>query len=145
MLVNASSGARAAILASVGESDAAAEVERTIERYNEAWNAHDLDAIVALHAPGMVFENHTAGERVEGDDVRGHIARIFESWPDLAFRGRRLYARDGLVVNEWTATATDREGRRLEWDGVDVFPFENGLIARKDVYSSSHAPRVLSS
>ena len=125
-------------------SDAAAELERTIERYNDAWNAHDVDAIVAFHAPGMVFENHTAGERVEGDDVRAHIARIFENWPDLAFRGRRLYAREGLVVSEWTATATARDGRGLEWDGVDLFPFEDGLIARKDVYSSSHAPRVLS-
>ena len=125
--------------------DSAAEVERTVERYNEAWNAHDVGAIVALHAPGMVFENHTAGERVEGDAVGPHIARIFENWPDLAFRGRRLYARDGLVVSEWTATATDKDGRRLEWDGVDLFPFEDGLIARKDVYSSSHNPRVLGS
>lgn len=115
-----------------------------IERYNDAWNAHDVDAIVRFHAAGMVFENHTAGERVEGDRVGSHIARIFENWPDLTFRGRRLYARDGLVVSEWTATATDREGRRLEWDGIDVFPFENGLILRKDVYSSSHRPRVLS-
>jgi len=54
-----------------------------------------------------------------------------------------LYARDGLVVSEWTATATNSAGQRVEWDGVDVFPFENGLILRKDVYSSSHAPRVL--
>lgn len=123
--------------------DAAGELERTIERYNEAWNAHDVTAIVALHAPGMVFENHTAGERVEGDEVAEHIARIFENWPDLSFRGRRLYVRDGLVVNEWTATATDRGGRRLEWDGVDLFPFEGGLILRKDVYSASHNPRVL--
>ncbi|MEX2614139.1 MAG: nuclear transport factor 2 family protein, partial [Gaiellaceae bacterium] len=119
------------------ERDSTAELERAIERYNDAWNAHDVDAIVALHAPGMVFENHTAAERVEGDDVRGHIARIFENWPDLAFRGRRLYVRDGVVVNEWTASATDGDGRRLEWDGVDIFPFENGLILRKDVYSSS--------
>jgi steroid delta-isomerase-like uncharacterized protein len=128
----------------VSERNAAAEVERTIERYNDAWNAHDVDAIVALHAPGMVFENHTAGERVEGDEVHAHIARILANWPDLALRGRRLYARDGLVVSEWTATGTDSSGRLLEWDGVDVFPFEAGLIARKDVYSSSHAPRVLS-
>jgi len=127
----------------VDERDSSAELERTIERYNEAWNAHDVRAIVAMHAPGMVFENHTAGERVEGDDVAGHIARIFENWPDLTFRGRRLYTREGLVVNEWTATATDREGRRLEWDGVDVFPFEDGLILRKDVYSSAHRARVL--
>jgi ketosteroid isomerase-like protein len=123
--------------------DEAPALERTIERYNEAWNAHDVDTIVGFHAAGMVFENHTAGERVVGDEVGPHIARIFENWPDLAFRGRRLYARDGLVVSEWTATATDSDGRRLEWDGVDVFPFENGLIQRKDVYSSSHRPRVL--
>jgi ketosteroid isomerase-like protein len=125
-------------------TDSAAELERTIERYNEAWNAHDLDAIVSFHAPGMVFENHTAGERAEGDHVRDHIGRIFANWPDLTFRGRRLYARDGLVVSEWTATATDGDGRRLEWDGIDVFPFENGLILRKDVYSAGHRPRVLS-
>ena len=124
-------------------ADPVGELEALIERYNEAWNAQDLDAILALHAPGMVFENHTAGERVEGDAVGPHIAAIFERWPDLSFRGRQLYVRDDLVVNEWTATATDGEGRRLEWDGVDLFPFEGGLIARKDVYSSSHRPRVL--
>jgi ketosteroid isomerase-like protein len=123
--------------------DSAAELERTIERYNDAWNNHDVGAIVAFHAPGMVFENHTAGERVEGADVGPHIARIFENAPDLAFRGRRLYTRDGLVVSEWTATMTNQDGRRVEWDGIDVFPFEDGLILRKDVYSSSHKPRVL--
>ena len=125
------------------ELDSAAALEKTIERYNDAWNAHDVDAIVSFHAPGMVFENHTAGERVEGADVGPHISRIFENAPDLAFRGRRLYTRDGLVVSEWTATATNEAGDRVEWDGIDVFPFENGLILRKDVYSSSHRARVL--
>jgi ketosteroid isomerase-like protein len=132
-----------AILAAVADLDDAADLEELIGRYDAAWNAHDVDAIVALHAPGMVFENHTAGERVEGDAVGPHIARIFENWPDLAFRSRRRYVRDGLVVSEWTATATDGDGRRLEWDGVDLFPCRDGLVERKDVYSSSHRPRVL--
>jgi ketosteroid isomerase-like protein len=127
----------------VDPRDAAAELEKTIERYNAAWNAHDVKTILALHAPGMVFQNHTAGDCVEGDAVGPHIAGIFERNPDLSFTGRRLYARDGLVVSEWTATATNRAGERVEWDGIDVFPFENGLILRKDVYSSSHDPRVL--
>ena len=135
----------AAILAPVGELESAAALEELIGRYDAAWNAHDVDAIVAFHAPEMVFENHTAGERVEGDEVGPHIAQIFENWPDLAFRNRRLYARDGVVVSEWTATATDPDGRRLEWDGVDVFPFQDGLILRKDVYSSAHRARVLDS
>ena len=132
--------AGAAILAAV---DAVA-LGDVIERYDAAWNAHDLDTILALHAPGMVFENHTAGEIAEGDEVGPHIAQIFENWPDLAFRGRRQLVRDGLVVSEWTASATDSGGRRLEWDGVDIFSFEGGLVSRKDIYSAAHRARVLS-
>jgi steroid delta-isomerase-like uncharacterized protein len=125
------------------------ELRKAIDRYNEAWNAHDLDAIVAMHAPDMVFENHTAGESAEGDRVRGHIAAIFDTWPDIAFSTRRLYLGPDLVVQEWTATAThgstmrrgdlvaEPTGTRVEWDGVDVIPFEGGLVKRKDVYSDS--------
>ena len=35
-----------------------------------------LDAIVAMHAPNMVFANHTAGESATGEEVRAHIASI---------------------------------------------------------------------
>jgi steroid delta-isomerase-like uncharacterized protein len=129
--------------------DGAAALKEAISRYNAAWNAHDLDAIMAMHAPDMVFENHTAGEVAEADAVRGHIGAIFESWPDIEFSSRRLYVRDGLVVQEWTATAThvktmrrgdlvaEPTGKRIEWKGLDVIPFEDGLVKRKDVYSDS--------
>ncbi len=120
-----------------------------IERYNEAWNAHDLDAIMAMHAADMVFENHTAGESASGPAAGAHISSIFETWPDIEFRTRRLYVRPGLVVQEWTAGAThsntmrrgelvaEPTGRRVEWEGLDVIPFEDGLVKRKDVYSDS--------
>jgi steroid delta-isomerase-like uncharacterized protein len=132
-----------------GERDSAGELDRVIARYNDAWNAHDLDAIMGMHTPDMVFANHTAGESAEGEAVRGHIGAIFETWPDIAFTTRRLYVRDGLVVQEWTAAAThsrtmrrgeivaEPTGRRVEWDGLDVIPFEDGLVKRKDVYSDS--------
>jgi steroid delta-isomerase-like uncharacterized protein len=131
--------------------DAEHRLRATIDRYNDAWNCHDVDAIVAMHAPDMVFENHTAGERADGPKVREHVAAIFAAWPDIAFTTRRLYVRDDLVVQEWTATATHTHelrrgdlvappsGRRLEWAGMDVIPFENGLVKRKDVYSDSIA------
>jgi ketosteroid isomerase-like protein len=119
----------------------AESLRELIALYDDAWNRQDVDAIVAMHAPDFVFHNWTANERVEGDAVREHIARIFRNTPSLRFRSRRLYARDGLVVSEWTASA-ERDRKRVEWDGVDVIPFERGLIKRKDVYSSSHAPRA---
>jgi len=116
-----------------------------IAAYDDAWNRQDVEAISSLHAPDVVFHNHTAGERVEGRDaVAAHIAGIFERWPTLRFSGRGQRAGEDFVVSEWTASATHPDdGRRLEWDGIDVFPFRDGLIARKDVYSSSATPRVL--
>jgi steroid delta-isomerase-like uncharacterized protein len=129
--------------------DSEEALREAIDRYNVAWNAHDLDAIVAMHAPDMVFDNHTAGESATGDDVRAHIGAIFETWPDIEFTTRRLYVREGLVVQEWTAAATHAKtmrrgdlvaeptGRRVVWDGIDSIPFENGLVKRKDVYSDS--------
>jgi ketosteroid isomerase-like protein len=108
-----------------------------ISAYDDAWNRHDLDAICALHAPGMVFENHTAGERAEGDAVRAHIAAIFANWPDLRFEGRKTYVGADFVVSEWTAQATHPDGVQLRWEGVDLFPIRAGLILRKDVYSNA--------
>jgi len=133
----------------MGETDGIEALSAAIDRYNEAWNAHDVDAIVAMHAADMVFANHTAGESASGEEVRGHIASIFESWPDLRFETRRLYVREGLVVQEWTATATHTKpmrrgeieappsGRTISWDGIDSIPFAEGKVKRKDVYSDS--------
>jgi steroid delta-isomerase-like uncharacterized protein len=130
-------------------ADSSKELKEKIDRYNEAWNAHDLDAIMSMHAADMVFENHTAGESASGEAARGHIGAIFETWPDIEFTTRRLYVRDGLVVQEWTATAThantmrrgdlvaEPTGKKVSWDGLDVIPFEDGLVKRKDVYSDS--------
>jgi steroid delta-isomerase-like uncharacterized protein len=124
-------------------------LHETIAAYNDAWNAHDVGLIGSMHAQDMVFENHTAGERAEGEGALTHIAGIFESWPDLAFETRRLYVRENLVVQEWTASAThvkrltrgeivaEPTGKRIEWNGMDVIPFEDGKVKRKDVYSDS--------
>jgi len=129
--------------------DSAEALREAIDRYNVAWNEHDLDTIMSMHAPDMVFDNHTAGESAEGEEARAHIGSIFETWPDINFTTRRLYVREGLVVQEWTAVAThantmrrgdlaaEPTGKRVEWDGLDVIPFEDGLVKRKDVYSDS--------
>ena len=119
------------------EERAALTLEDVIDAYNEAWNRHDLDAIVSFHAPGMVFQNYNAGEHAQGDAVRTHIGGIFENWPDLRFTGRSLYVGADFVVQEWTAHATHPSGTELTWEGVDIFPFKDGKILRKDVYSNA--------
>jgi taurine dehydrogenase small subunit len=122
-----------------------------IDRYDQAWNEQDVEAIMSMHTSDMVFENtsdmvfenHTRAVRAEGAAVRELLESTFTDQPDLRFRGRGRYVGDDFVVSEWRATATDADGPAIEWEGIDVFPFRDGLIARKDVYSGSHAPRLL--
>ncbi len=63
--------------------------------------------------------------------------------PISASRSARLYFAADAGVVEWTARGTAPDGRRLEWDGIDVINCRDGLITRNAVYSSGHAPRVL--
>jgi steroid delta-isomerase-like uncharacterized protein len=126
------------------------ELEAVIARYNDAWNRHDIDAILALHTDDAVFENHTSGGKGVGKvEIRALLEGIFATFPDLRFEGRRLYVRDDLVVQEWTATATHTKsitragktyppsGKKIAWNGMDVIPMRGGLVARKDVYADS--------
>jgi ketosteroid isomerase-like protein len=119
------------------------DIQKLIELHDAAWNDKDLDAAMASYTDDIVFQNHTAGEAAVAGQaaVRAHIAGIFERWPDMRFSSRRLYLSPEFCTSEWTARATAPDGRRLEWDGVDVLPVRDGLIARKDVYSTSHIPR----
>jgi steroid delta-isomerase-like uncharacterized protein len=124
------------------------ELQEFIDRYNDAWNAHDVEAIVAMHTEDSVFENHTTGDVNVGREAVGQaITSIFGVFPDLMFEARRQYIRENLVVQEWTARGTHRgtmtrsgmevppTGRTVEYRGMDVIPIRDGLVARKDVYS----------
>jgi len=127
-----------------------AELQDFIDRYNAAWNAHDVDAIVSMHTDDSVFENHVTGDvNVGREEIGRAITGIFAVFPDLNFEGRRTYIRKDLVVQEWTARGTHEgpmrrsgievapTGRTVEYRGMDVIPIRDGLVARKDVYSDS--------
>jgi steroid delta-isomerase-like uncharacterized protein len=130
--------------------DSSLRLEAVIDRYCTAWNCHDVDAILALHTDDAVFENHTSGGIARGKlQIRELIDGVFETFPDLHFATRRAYFGKSVAVLEWTATATHANpvargtqtfpptGKTLSWDGLDVLPLRDGLIARKDVYADS--------
>jgi len=132
------------------ENLARPSLQAILESYGAAWNCHDVDAILALHTEDAVFENHTSGGIAVGKrQIRELIDSVFATFPDLRFATRRTYFGEGVAVFEWTATATHAKpiargertfpptGKTLAWDGMDVLPIRDGLIARKDVYADS--------
>ena len=87
-----------------------------IDRYDQAWNEQDVEAIMSMHTSDMVFENHTRAVRAEGAAVRELLESTFTDQPDLRFRGRGRYVGDDFVVSEWrrpprTPTAPPSSGK----------------------------------
>jgi ketosteroid isomerase-like protein len=121
------------------------DVSVLVERYRAGWFGHELETIMAVVSDDVVFHNVTTGERVEGAAAfRAHVAAIHNRWPDLAFEEHAVYFAADTGVAEWTARGTAPDGRRIEWDGIDVINCRDGRITRNAVYSSGHTPRVLS-
>jgi len=115
-----------------------------VEAYRDAWVAHDLDGLLGLVTPDVVFHNYTAGERVEGaENFREHVHSIVTRWPDTRFAERRVHVGDDFACVEWTARATRADGRTVEWDGLDILEFRDEWVSANYVYSTSAAPRVL--
>lgn len=120
------------------------DVRQLLDEYRAAWLAHDIEGIVALVAPDVVYENLTTGVHVEGADAfRAHVVETHERWPDFTFDEHAFYVAGDTGVSEWTARVTGPEGRRLEWDGVDLVTCRDGRVVRNAVYSTANAPRSL--
>jgi steroid delta-isomerase-like uncharacterized protein len=135
------------------QTEATTEIRELAQRYGEAWNSQDLDAIMDLHTDDSVFVAHAAGTPpAEGNEaVRGAFAGYLELLPDIKFTERALHVGDDHWVLESTMSGTvaqaiqvdgeelgDR-GARVEVDCVDVIEVRDGLVASKETYLDSQA------
>src|SRR5262245_59171879 len=101
--------------------DVASTIATLADQYREAWQTHDVDAIVALHTPDSVFTSVATGREAVGRDaVRNAITEIFAVWPDLRFNPVRVYTTPDLIVAESIAETT--QALPLPLGGVVVEP-----------------------
>ena len=129
-------------------SATATEVEELAGRYGDAWNAQDLEAIVAMHAPDGIFHLHAPGSApVQGrDGLREAFAGFLAQLPDIHFEPVRLRAGADFWVLESRMSGTvsapievedqtiEAAGTRVEVDFLDVIAVADGLLERKDSY-----------
>lgn len=116
-----------------------------LQRFAEAWNRHDIDAIMAMMTEDCVFEA-SAGSRVNGERHEGQAAvrtafeAVFAQYPDAHWGGARHFVTDDRGVSEWTFTGTTRDGMRVEVTGCDLFTLAGGRIAVKNSYRKNRPP-----
>ena len=121
-------------------------LEALLQAFADAWNRHDVDALMAMMTDDGVFEasagDSVHGERHEGQRaVRAAFAGVFSQYPDAHWGDARHFVAGDRGVSEWTFTGTLHDGRRVEVNGCDLLTFRNGKIAVKNSFRKNRPPR----
>lgn len=110
----------------------------TLQQFHDAFNRHDVEAIMALMTDDCVFENTApppAGERFEGAvAVRAFWEQLFAASPNAYFAVEELFAGGDRGVLRWRYSWRTTEGEEGYIRGVDVFRVRDGKVAEKLSY-----------
>jgi steroid delta-isomerase-like uncharacterized protein len=110
---------------------------QTIDRFNEAFNRHDADAVESLLTDDTVFEDTSPapdGRRVVG---KAAVAHFWRDWfarnPDAHFDAEETIVSGDRAVVRWIYRKM-RNGQPWHIPGVDVFAVRDGKVAAKLAY-----------
>ena len=117
------------------------DIRAMLTQLCDAFNAHDLDRIMAVFSDDCALEmpkgNKPWGTRFEGKrDVREAIASRFQGLPDVHYGDEEHFVDPAANtgISKWTLTGTTPEGARKEVRGCDFYTFRDGKVIRKDSY-----------
>ena len=107
--------------------------------FADAWNRHDVDAIMSFMTEDCVFEAsagpEVCGTRYVGREcVRAGFSEVWATFPDAHWGNARHFVCAERGVSEWTFTGTREDGTRVEVHGCDLFIFRDGKIFLKNSY-----------
>jgi steroid delta-isomerase-like uncharacterized protein len=115
------------------------------DRYTDAINAHDAEAIAALYEDDAALSD-PMGEFRGREAIAGYWQVFFDAFPDLQARDELKAEVGDTAVNEWSSTGTHSgpletpdgtipaTGRRGAMRGCDLLTVRNGLIHSHRVY-----------
>ena len=110
---------------------------QAVQRFNDAFNRHDVDAVMDAMTEDCLFENTCPppdGTRYKGQpEVRTFWEAFFKSSPSARFEVEEMWAAGDRCVVRWVYRKT-KEGKPWHLRGVDIFRARDGKIAEKLAY-----------
>jgi ketosteroid isomerase-like protein len=110
-------------------------------RYNAAWNAHDVPAIMAFHADDTSYQRHGIPKVYRGKEALAEqFAKDISGLPGIHFEPVALYGSDDHFVSESIITATTANGEPVRMELVDVITLRDGKVVSKSSYFVTSRP-----
>jgi ketosteroid isomerase-like protein len=112
----------------------------TLRRLLDAFNAHDLDAVMSFFTDDCVLETprgeHPWGTRFKGREaVREGLSQRFRGLPDVHYAEDEHWVCGEHGVSRWLLTGTTTGGEPVRVRGCDLFDLTaDGRVRRKDSY-----------
>lgn len=113
----------------------------TLEQILDAFNRHDLDAIMEFFSDDCSFDfprgPESWGKRFTGkEQVREALASRFKGIPDVHYGDDHHWiSEDGNKgVSEWLLTGTTTAGVPVKVKGCDLWEFRDGKVIRKNSF-----------
>lgn len=119
--------------------------EGFLQSFADAFNAHDINAIMSHMTEDCVFEA-SAGPDADGQkfvgkpQVRKAFEDVFATFPDAHWGNPRHFILGDRGFTEWVFTGSRNDGTRVEVTGCDLFTFKDGKIAIKNSYRKNRLP-----
>ena len=117
-----------------------------LKAFADAWNRHDLDALMSFMHEDCQF-HAVAGPDLLGrsfvgrQQVREGFQLAWQTFPDAAWLDGDHFVCGDRGVSESTLKGTKADGTRIEARMVDVFTFRDGKIAVKNAYRKDRPPQ----
>ena len=125
-------------------TDLHAERLATLDRLFDAFNRHDVEAVMRCFAPDATFRQ-AAGPDADGrlvagtDRIGAAFVAVWHDMPDAHWAVHRSRMVADEAITEWLFTGTGRDGR-VEVEGLDLFAFADDLVASKSAFRKDHRP-----
>jgi uncharacterized protein (TIGR03086 family) len=126
------------LLVAFGRDPAWSLAHDVVRRFGAAWEAWDLEGIMALMAPDAVFESTGPapdGRRIAGvAAIRAEWEGMFRDTRDASFTFEEAFLSGDRATARWVFAWTNDDGSPGHVRGVDVIRVRDGLIAEKFSY-----------
>jgi hypothetical protein len=104
------------------------------QRYHDAWNGRDADALVAFFGKDGIFSNPDTAPGINGQALADFVQGVWKAVPDFSIEMLNSgEIEPGVVAHHWLIRGTN-SGKEFSFKGASIIHVEGDKIRSDEAY-----------